>query len=191
VTGVQTCALPIFLVELTHVSTNAQFVTATDVNGFYLFSDLSDGKYLMRTTKAGFIPFNHVLIISGLHKELSGNLISIADMNMFFGAGHQYNAAKGYVGTYARTSRYAGLAGAAFSISPDLKEALGYQKTDYNFDWAATATIVGYAMFYGVTPGNYTVKATAAGYSMSPESFTDVPVKAGEVTQLEFFPTKQ
>jgi hypothetical protein len=67
---------------------------------------------------------------------------------------------------------------------------LGYQIADYSFDWTATSTILGYAMFYNVTPGNYTLTASRSGYTMSPVSYTDVPVLAGEITQVEFIPTQ-
>jgi hypothetical protein len=177
-------------VELTQLSTSTKFSTQTDINGYYSFYDLPDGKYLLRYVKSGYVNFNIPTIVSGLHKDISGNLLTSSEITQFFGPTHPYNSQKGLVGAYVRSGRYAGLEGATVSLSPASYEGLGYQIADYSFDWTATSTILGYAMFYNVTPGNYTVTASRTGYTMSPVSYTDVPVLAGEITQVEFIPTQ-
>lgn len=177
-------------VELTQLSTNTKLSTTTDINGYYSFSDLPDGRYLLRYVKANYVTFNIPTIISGLHKDISGNLLTPAEITLFFGPAHAYNSQSGLVGTYVRSGRYAGLEGASVSLSPANYTALGYQKADYTFDWSAPSTILGYAMFYNVNPGNYTLTASKNGYTMFPTSYTDVPVLAGEITQVEFIPTK-
>jgi hypothetical protein len=181
---------PSVAVELTQLSTNTKFSATTDINGYYSFYNLPDGRYLLRYVKSGYVTFNISTIVSGLHKDISGNLLTSSEITQFFGPAHPYNSQKGLVGTYVRSSRYAGLDGASVSLSPATYDALGYQIADYTFDWTATSTILGYAMFYNVTPGNYTLTASKSGYTMSPVSYTDVPVLAGEVTQAEFIPTR-
>lgn len=177
-------------IELTQSSTGTKFSTTTDINGYYSFHNVQDGRYLLRYVKSGYVTFNIPTIVSGLHKDISGNLLTSSEITQFFGPAHPYNSQKGLVGAYVRSGRYAGLAGASVSISPATYDALGYQIADYSFDWTATSTILGYAMFYNVTPGNYTLTASRSGYTMSPVSYTDVPVLAGEITQVEFIPTQ-
>jgi hypothetical protein len=180
--------------QLTSVATGATYSTKTDINGYYIFPHLPNGIYILRYAKTGFVPFNIYTIVSNnLRKEISGNLLSSADITNFFGAAHPYNSQHGLIGTYVRSSRYTGLAGATVSIAPSAGayEALGYQKADgtYAFDWNATSTMLGYAMFYNVEPGKYTLTAAASGYTMAPLAI-DITVTAGEITQAEFLPTK-
>jgi hypothetical protein len=182
--------VPNATVELTQVSTKQKFSTTSDKNGFYRFLDLADGKYILRYGKTGFVAFNVVTFVTdGLHKELSGNLLTADEISFFFGPAHPYNNQTGLVGAYVRTGKYTGLPGATVSLSPNTYGAMGYQMQDYTFDWTATSTTaIAYAMFYNVVPGNYTLTASKSGYTMSPVSYTDVPVLAGEITQVEFIP---
>jgi hypothetical protein len=180
------------VLECTQVSTKIKLTTKTDRNGYFSFLDLADGKYHLRSEKPGYVPFNNVTIVKdGLHVDLSGNLMTADEISFFFGPAHPYNRQTGLVGTYVRTGKYSGLPGATVSLSPNSYSALAYQIQDYSFDWTATSTVIGYAMFYGVAPGNYTLTASKSGYTMFPESYTDLPVLAGEITQASFIPAGQ
>ena len=184
--------LPDVVVDCTEVSTKIRLTTRTDKNGYFRFLDLADGKYLLRSEKPGYVPFNIVTMVrDGLRVDLSGNILTADEISFFFGPAHPYNSQLGLVGSYVRTGKYSGLAGATVSLSPNTYGALGYQIQDFSFDWTATSTVAGYAMFYNVAPGNYTLTASKSGYTMFPDSYTDLPVIAGEITQASFFPAAQ
>jgi len=173
-------------VQIKNRSTGYTVSTQTELNGYYIISNVPAGQYTYREAKTNYIPKNgYTELIANRNTTGSGILVGTSDMVTY-----PYDPQYGYVLVWIGTANntFNGLGGVSVSCSPNTYNALGYVNSDFTINWQGSSTVegIGAAIFAKVSPGdNCIINATKTGYTFQSQN---IPVIAGEFTQVNFIP---
>lgn len=166
--------------------------TATDGNGYYSFSDLYAGDYIVRFFKDGYVPTNIPFSLAGNIVDMNAVIVGYAAWNQFMGdTAHPYNPQVGYFLVQAQEMPQdptlfwgAPLSTVVMSINPSAGILTGY--VDDNFAkilWPPQATSTsksGMGFFLEVPVGaTYTISGQKSAYTF--QDITGAAPIAGEV----------